>query len=174
MTSLIRTSMLAVLLGAVACGGSSSDPAAPAGTPDAAAGAVAAPASSELFGAPEPSAEQRNKLFDLGRDLQALAAGQAGAFDDLVSDLQGLTDPAPDPGTARALAEAARQALAGTQPGDAAATRVATVFYALLSRPDRPADTKASLGAELARAFADAGAPPGAASTAADAAIAAR
>jgi hypothetical protein len=47
---------------------------------------------------PTPTDEQPNKIHDIGRDLQEIAGGEAGAQKDLLDDLNGIDDtdrPAP-------------------------------------------------------------------------------
>ncbi|MEW6319669.1 MAG: hypothetical protein AB1635_01130 [Acidobacteriota bacterium] len=129
--------------------------------------AIPAPATEQLLGAPAPTPEQRNKLFDLRRDLQAVAAGEPSALDDLASDLVGLTDPAPDQALVRRLVQSAAQALRGTSPSDASAERLAMAYYVALHAAGMGSANLTALRSELAAAFGDAGTPAGVATASA-------
>jgi hypothetical protein len=116
-----------------ACGGSQPPavPASPAGTPPPAepARGIPAPAAADLHGAPAPDAEDLRELFDISRDLLAVAAGESGAVPDLAQDLSRFAPVGGGGPDVSALAERVGAALKGRTLDVAGSQRLAVLLY---------------------------------------------
>ncbi|HVZ20004.1 MAG TPA: hypothetical protein VG871_03020 [Vicinamibacterales bacterium] len=109
---------------------------------------------------PTPTDEQPNKVHDIGRDLQAIAGGEAAAQNDLLDDLNGIdgTDrPAPlVQNLSKALATALANKPLPDQVAQAAANKIFVVLTARQLSGKQITQVSADLKTEVAKAGVDA------------------
>ena len=169
-TKLTVVLLMAVMI--VACGRSCSNqpagPAAGSAAPAAApapaptpkpietAKAILAPSPAELHGALPPTEEQLRELYDISRDIRAVAAQEKGAVDELAHDLTGITHEDPPPQNAASLARVVDGAIRGCRTDDDLLTRVAVSLYVAVGRDVAKAD-RAALGEEVRKLLSTAG-----------------
>jgi hypothetical protein len=90
------------------------------------------PSAAELHGAPPPSDEDLGELYDISRDLQAVAAGENDAVRDLATDLARFAPSDRNTESHNRVAEAIGNALNGKRLDDATAGRLAVLLYVTL------------------------------------------
>jgi hypothetical protein len=121
---------------------------------------------------PTPQGEQPNKVEDIGRDLQNLAAEDANAPAELAEDLSSL-DPVPRPADQmQELLQGLAAALAGQMLSDDAAQRIANLLFVAMSARELSGPQIAMVAADLRTTLVEVGAPAPAADRASAAASA--
>ena len=167
------TVVILMALTIAACGGScSNQPAAPAAgaavpaaaptpapapKPVEAAKAIPAPSPAQLHGALRPTDEQLRDLYDISRDVGAIAAREKGAVDDLAQDLSTVTREDPPPLNAGSLARAVDRAMAGCRTDDQLLSRIAVGLYVAVSREVARGADREALGEEVRTLLSTAG-----------------
>lgn len=154
---------------AVGCGGGPETP--PASTSSPAASQPATPSVPEppreipastfanLHGAPAPSDADRRELYDVSRDLQAIAAGEASATQDLADDLKRFVPAGgPQPDTTR-IAQSVTTAVKGRTLDESAAQRLTAALYVTLHGDDMNASQHAAAAGQLRDILGSIGAP---------------
>jgi hypothetical protein len=107
---------------------------------------------------PTPVDEQPNKIYDIGRDLQNIARGEAQASQDLLDDLNGLDGtPRPAP-LVRDLSTATADAVAGASLADAQAQEIARLLFIALTAEELNAQQIEQVAGDLRAALAGSGA----------------
>jgi hypothetical protein len=161
-----------------ACGGEKTPPpSSSAGTPAPAPAKPPAPpeppkrapqpAAAVLHGAPDPTEDELGELYDIGRDLAAIAKGEAGAATDLGDDLVRFGPDGMSPATVQALAADVAKALQGKTLDDATMNRLAALLYAVMNADGLNAAQRKALAADLQSTLTKIGAAAPAATAAA-------
>jgi hypothetical protein len=126
-------------------------------TPPEPGRAIPAPADADLHGAPAPDAEDLRELYDISRDLHAVALGERGAVDDLAQDLSRFA--APSGGDARTIAESVGRALQGRTLDETNGRRLAVLLYVAMRQGDLTPAQRSGASAALRDLLTTAGAP---------------
>ena len=108
---------------------------------------------------PAPQGEQVNKADDISRDLEAVAAAQQGAANDLRDDLGNLSGEPPPDHLVDELANRLNQALAGTALSETAAKGIAEKLFVAATARDLSERQQAMLRTEMSTALTSAGVP---------------
>ena len=131
-----------------------SDPAA-----GAAPGAVTRPSNVELHGAPPLSDEDLRELFDISRDLQAVATRHDNAIVDLADDLARLVGQDRTDVEIDGLARAVGAALEGRTLDEGPASRLAVLLYVMLFADALTPAEQAGASRDLAQLLGALGVP---------------
>ncbi len=176
-SSLLSLFVLVITLAvAVACGGEKPSQPAPApATPAAAAPPskpeppkrAPRPAADILHGAPAPTEARLGELYDIGRDLMAVAKAEAGAVENLADDLPRLRTEGTSSAEVQALAADLGRSLQGKTLDEAAINRIAALLYAVMNSEALTAAQRTALATDLRSTLTAAGAAAPAASAAA-------
>ena len=140
MRSMTRMLMLLAVGAAWSCGGPPPATSTPPVTETSPRATLSLPPPDpNLFQAPQPTDEQRNKIEDIRRDLLAVAAGSSGATSDLTDDLGGLMAHPPASATIQNLGASLDRALRSRSLDEQHSRRLAEILYATLHLPYMPA-----------------------------------
>ena len=116
---------------------------------------------------PAPQGDQTNRIQDISRDLQNLAAKDANAPSELYDDLTYLeATPRPEP-PLRELSQALASALGGTKLSDEDANTIANHLFVAVSGRDLSEAQVQKVGDDLRASLVEVGANPQAAERAA-------
>lgn len=152
----------AVVLLSVGCGGDQPPPVPGASgeSPTSAAPPpeIPAPAAADLHGAPPVDGEELQELYDISRDLQAVARSEGGAVADLAEDLSRFAPSGETGPDAKALAERIGRALGGRGLDEAAGRRVAVLLYVAMNAGGLTPEQRAAASTQLREILASAGA----------------
>ena len=151
----------AVVLLSVGCSGDQPPPVPASGgsaAPSAPSPEIPAPADPDLHGAPPLDAEGLQELFDISRDVQAVARSESGAVADLTVDLSRFESPGGTRPEAKALAESIGRALQGRMLDEVAARRVAVLLYVAMNGGSLTPEQRTAASAQLREILASTGA----------------
>ncbi len=107
---------------------------------------------------PVPEGEQPNKVHDVGRDLQNLAARQADAEVELFDDIRSFDAEPPPEAPTKALVAALQGAVAGTSLADADAQQIAGLVFLAATGRELSERQIGRLGEDVTKAVVQAGA----------------
>lgn len=161
---LLKTLLVMVAVGVAACSSQqSAEPPQPgsdaASRPMTAAEppkTLPAPAAADLYGAPAPTSAQLRELYDISRDVAAVAAGDANAPGDLADDLARFAAPGVARSGVDAFSDAVAQSLGQKTLTQEQAIRLTTLLYVTMKTPGLAPDQRQSLARAWEQTLTDA------------------